>query len=324
MVKAIQFKSAGGPEVLEMTDVDLAAPGAGEIQVKHTAIGLNFIDTYHRSGLYPLPLPSGIGMEGAGAVAAVGSGVTDLKEGDRVAYASPPPGSYAEARNIAADRVVKIPDGVEDRTAAAMMLKGMTAQYLIRQIYKVSKGDTILIHAAAGGVGQIVCQWASSLGATVIGTVGSKEKAEIAKANGCHHPVLYNDEDFVERVKEITDGKMLPVVYDSIGATTFEKSLDCLRPRGLMVSFGQAAGPIPPVNLGIFAQKGSLFFTRPTLFNYISTAEDLRATASDLFDAVKSGAVKIHIDQTFPLAEARAAHEALEARKTTGSTILLP
>lgn len=324
MVKAIQFKTTGGPEVLEMTDVDLAAPGAGEIQVKHTVIGLNFIDTYHRSGLYPLPLPSGIGMEGAGVVAAVGSGVTDLKEGDRVAYASPPPGSYAEARNIAADRVVKIPDGIDDKTAAAMMLKGMTAQYLIRQIYKVSKGDTILIHAAAGGVGQIVCQWANSLGATVIGTVGSKEKAEIAKANGCHHPILYNEEDFVERVIEITGGKKLPVVYDSIGATTFEKSLDCLRPRGLMVSFGQAAGPIPPVNLGIFAQKGSLFFTRPTLFNYISTAEDLRATAGDLFDAVKSGAVKIHIDQTFPLSEARAAHEALEARKTTGSTILLP
>lgn len=324
MVKAIQFKTAGGPEVLEMTDVDLAAPGAGEIQVKHTAIGLNFIDTYHRSGLYPLPLPSGIGMEGAGVVAAVGSGVTDLKEGDRIAYASPPPGSYVEARNIAADRVVKIPDGVDDQTAAAMMLKGMTAQYLIRQIYKVSKGDTILIHAAAGGVGQIVCQWANHLGATVIGTVGSQEKAEIARANGCHHPVLYNEEDFVERVKEITDGKMLPVVYDSIGDTTFEKSLDCLRPRGLMVSFGQAAGPIPPVNLGIFAQKGSLFFTRPTLFNYIATAEDLRETAGDLFEAVASGAVKIHIDQTFPLADARAAHEALEARKTTGSTILLP
>ena len=290
MVKAIQFKTPGGPEVLEMTDIDLAAPAAGEITVRHTAIGLNFIDTYHRTGLYPLPLPAGIGMEGAGVVEAVGSAVSDLKVGDRVAYASPPPGSYAEARNIAADRVVKIPDGVEDQTAAAMMLKGMTAQYLIRQIYKVGKGDTILIHAAAGGVGQIVCQWANHLGATVIGTVGSKEKAEIAKANGCHHPVLYNDEDFVERV----------------------------------VSFGQAAGPIPPVNLGVFAQKGSLFFTRPTLFNYISTAEDLRATAGDLFDAVSSGAVKIHIDQTFPLAEARAAHEALEARKTTGSTILIP
>lgn len=324
MVKAIQFKAPGGPEVLEMTEVDLAAPAAGEITVRHTAIGLNFIDTYHRSGLYPLPLPSGIGMEGAGVVEAIGSDVSDLAVGDRVAYASPPPGSYAEARNIAASRVVKIPDGVEDQTAAAMMLKGMTAQYLIRQIYKVGKGDTILIHAAAGGVGQIVCQWASHLGATVIGTVGSKEKAEIAKANGCHHPVLYNDEDFVERVKEITDGKMLPVVYDSIGDTTFEKSLDCLRPRGLMVSFGQAAGPIPPVNLGVFAQKGSLFFTRPTLFNYIATAEDLRATAGDLFGAVTSGAVKIHIDQTFPLAEARAAHEALEARKTTGSTILIP
>ena len=315
MVKVIQFKTPGGPDVLEMTDIELAAPAEGEITIRHTAIGLNFIDTYHRSGLYPLPLPSGIGMEGAGVIEAIGSGVTGLAVGDRIAYASPPPGSYAESRNIAADRVVKIPSGIEDQTAAAMMLKGMTAQYLIRQIYKVGKGDTILIHAAAGGVGQIVCQWANHLGATVIGTVGSEAKAEIAKTNGCHYPVLYNDEDFVERVTEITDGKMLPVVYDSIGDSTFQKSLNCLRQRGLLVSFGQASGPIPPVDLGIFAQKGSLFFTRPTLFNYIATAEDLRSTADDLFHAVSSGIVKIHIDQTFPLADVRAAHEALEARK---------
>ena len=324
MVKVVQFKTPGGPDVLEMTDIKLVAPAEGVITVRHTAIGLNFIDTYHRSGLYPLPLPSGIGMEGAGVIDAIGNGVTDLAVGDRVAYASPPPGSYAESRNIAAHRVVKIPSGIEDQTAAAMMLKGMTAQYLIRQIYKVGKDDTILIHAAAGGVGQIVCQWANHLGATVIGTVGSEAKAKIAKANGCHYPILYNDEDFVERVTEITDGKMLPVVYDSIGNSTFEKSLDCLRQRGLMVSFGQAAGPIPPVDLGIFAQKGSLFFTRPTLFNYIATAEDLRSTADDLFHAVSSGIVKIHIDQTFPLADAKTAHEALEARKTTGSTILIP
>ena len=324
MVKVVQFKTPGGPDVLEVTDIELVAPTEGEITIRHTAIGLNFIDTYHRSGLYPLPLPSGIGMEGAGVIEEIGNGVTDLAVGDRVAYASPPPGSYAESRNIAADRVVKIPSGIEDQTAAAMMLKGMTAQYLIRQIYKVGKDDTILIHAAAGGVGQIVCQWANHLGATVIGTVGSEAKAKIAKANGCHYPILYNDEDFVERVTEITDGKMLPVVYDSIGNSTFEKSLDCLRQRGLMVSFGQAAGPIPPVDLGIFAQKGSLFFTRPTLFNYIATAEDLRSTADDLFHAVSSGIVKIHIDQTFPLADAKTAHEALEARKTTGSTILIP
>ena len=263
-------------------------------------------------------------MEGAGVVEAVGPGVTSLSVGDRVAYASPPPGSYAEERLIDAGRVVKIPDGVEDSTAAAMMLKGMTAQYLIRQIYKVGPGDTSLIHAAAGGVGLIVCQWASHLGATVIGTVGSEEKAELAKANGCHHPILYRQENFAERVAEITEGKKLPVVYDSVGVDTWEGSLDCLRPKGMMVSFGQASGPIPPVNLGVFAQKGSLFFTRPTLFNYADSPENLAACANDLFDVVKAGAVKISIDQTFPLSEARAAHEALEGRKTTGSTILMP
>ena len=324
MSKAIRFHEPGGPEVLKWEDVDVGAPGEGQIKVRHTAVGLNYIDTYHRSGLYPLPMPSGIGMEGAGVVEAVGSGVTSLSVGDRVAYASPPPGSYAEERLIEAGRVVKIPDGVEDQTAAAMMLKGMTAQYLIRQIYKVGPGDTILIHAAAGGVGLIVCQWASHLGATVIGTVGSEEKAALAKANGCHHPIRYRQENFAERVAEITEGKKLPVVYDSVGVDTWDGSLDCLRPKGMMVSFGQASGPIPPVNLGVFAQKGSLFFTRPTLFNYADTPENLAACANDLFDVVKAGAVKISIDQTFPLSEARAAHEALEGRKTTGSTILMP
>ena len=324
MVKAIRFHETGGPEVLRMDEVGLSSPGPGEIRVRHTAIGLNYIDTYHRSGLYPLPLPSGIGMEAAGVVEEAGSGVSGLAVGDRVAYASPPPGSYSEARLIAAANVVRIPDAVSDRDAAAMMLKGLTTQYLIRQIYRVGPDDTILVHAAAGGVGLILCQWASSLGATVIGTVGSPEKAELARANGCDHPILYRDEDFVARVREITGGEGLPVVYDSIGRDTFPASLDCLRQRGTFVSFGQASGPIPPVDLGIFAQKGSLFFTRPTLFNYAGTPESLRAMSEDLFAAVSSGAVKISIDQTFPLADARAAHEALEGRRTTGSTVLLP
>ena len=324
MVKAIRFHETGGPEVLRMDEVGLSSPGPGEIRVRHTAIGLNYIDTYHRSGLYPLPLPSGIGMEAAGVVEEAGSGVSGLAVGDRVAYASPPPGSYSEARLIAAANVVRIPDAVSDHDAAAMMLKGLTTQYLIRQIYRVGPDDTILVHAAAGGVGLILCQWASSLGATVIGTVGSPEKAELARANGCDHPILYRDEDFVARVREITGGEGLPVVYDSIGRDTFPASLDCLRQRGTFVSFGQASGPIPPVDLGVFAQKGSLFFTRPTLFNYAGTPESLRAMSEDLFAAVSSGAVKISIDQTFPLADARAAHEALEGRRTTGSTVLLP
>lgn len=324
MVKAIRFHQTGGPEVLSWDDIEVGDPGPGQIRVRHTAVGLNYIDTYHRSGLYPLPLPSTIGMEAAGVVEATGSGVTAVAQGDRVAYASPPPGSYAEARLIDADKVVQVPESVDDQTAAAMMLKGLTAQYLIRQIHKVGPGDTILIHAAAGGVGLIVCQWAKSLGATVIGTVGSDAKADLAKANGCDHTIVYTREDFVARVNEITDGAKLPVVYDSIGKDTFPASLDCLRPLGTMVSFGQASGPIAPVDLGIFAQKGSLYFTRPTLFNYAGTPESLRAMSEDLFSAVGSGAVKINIDQTFPLSEARAAHEALEGRKTTGSTVLLP
>jgi NADPH2:quinone reductase len=324
MIKAIRFHKAGGPEVLSWDNVDVGDPTEGQIRIRHTAIGLNYIDTYHRSGLYPLPMPSGIGMEGAGVVEAIGAGVTSIVEGDRVAYAAGPPGSYAEVRLIEAAKVVKIPASVDDQTAAAMMLKGLTAQYLIRQIYKVQKGDTILIHAAAGGVGLIVCQWAKSLGATVIGTVGSDAKATLAKANGCDHPIIYTREDFAVRVNEITNGAKLPVVYDSIGADTFAGSVDCLRPRGLMVSFGQASGPIPPVDLGIFAQKGSLFFTRPTLVNYADTPENLRVMSEDLFSTVASGALRISIDQTFALSNARVAHEALEGRKTTGSTVLLP
>ena len=324
MVKAIRMHTQGGPEVMKLEEVDLAAPAAGQIQVKHTAIGLNYIDTYHRSGLYKLELPSGLGMEGAGTVAAIGDGVSSVKVGDRIAYAAPPPGSYAEARNIEETKVVKVPDGVDDKTAAAMMLQGLTVQYLIRQIYKVGKGDTILVHAAAGGVGSILCQWASNLGATVIGTVGSDEKAELAKANGCAHPIVYTRENFVDRVMEITDGKKVPVVYDSIGKDTWPLSLDCLAPTGLMVSFGQASGPIPPVDLGIFAAKGSLKFTRPTLMTYTAKKSDLDVMAADLFDVVAKVVVKIAINQTYALADVVQAHKDLEGRKTTGSTILMP
>ncbi len=324
MVKAIRIHEPGGPEVMKLEDVDLAAPGAGEVQIQHTAIGLNYIDTYHRSGLYPLPLPSGIGMEGAGTVAAIGDGVSGIAVGDRVAYAAPPPGSYAEARNLDVNKVVKVPSSVEDKMAAAMMLQGLTVQYLIRQIYRVGPGDTILIHAAAGGVGLILCQWAKHLGATVIGTVGSDEKAALAKANGCDHPIVYTRENFVERVAEITGGAKVPVVYDSIGKDTWPQSLDCLAPTGMMVSFGQASGPIAPVDLGIFAQKGSLKFTRPTLMTYTAKKEDLDAMAADLFDVVGKGAVKVAVNQEYALADAVQAHLDLEGRKTTGSTILIP
>lgn len=324
MVKAIRMHEQGGPEVMKLEDVDLGKPEAGQVQIKHSAIGLNYIDTYHRSGLYPLPLPSGIGMEAAGTIEAVGDGVTDFAVGDRVAYAAPPPGSYAEARNLEATKVVKVPDSVSDKLAAAMMLQGMTVQYLIRQIYKVGPGDTILIHAAAGGVGLILCQWAKHLGATVIGTVSSDEKADLAKKNGCDHPIIYTRENFVERVIEITDGKKVPVVYDSIGKDTWPASLDCIAPTGMMVSFGQASGPIPPVDLGIFAAKGSLKFTRPTLMTYTANKDLLAASAKDLFDVVSTGAVKVSINQEYALADAVQAHIDLEGRKTTGSTILLP
>ena len=324
MVQAIRIQQPGGPEVMQWQEIDLPAPGPGQARVRHTAVGLNYIDTYHRSGLYNLPLPSGIGMEGAGIVEAVGPDVKDLVEGDRVAYAAGPPGSYSEARIIAADRLVKIPEGVSDQQAAAMMLKGLTTQYLIRRIHKVKEGDTILMHAAAGGVGLILCQWAAALGATVIGTVGSKDKAELAKAHGCHHTILYREEDFVERVKEITAGKGVPVVYDGVGKDTFMKSLDCLSPLGLMVAFGQSSGNVPPLELGVLSAKGSLFLTRPTLVTYTAKREDLVASANDLFDAVKSGKVKIDINQTYPLKDVVKAHQDLEARKTTGSTVFLP
>jgi NADPH2:quinone reductase len=321
MTHAIRVHKTGGPEVLQWDEVEVGAPGPGQIRIKHTAVGLNFIDVYHRTGLYPMPLPFTPGMEGAGIVEAVGSGVTDLKPGDRVAYAGPI-GGYAEARLIQADRVVKLPSTIADQTAAAMMLQGMTVRYLIRKVYAVKAGDTILIHAAAGGVGLILCQWAAALGATVIGTVSNDEKAALARANGCHHTIVYTHEDFPARVLEITGGKKLPVVYDSIGKDTFMKSLDCLRPRGLMVTFGQASGPIGPVDLGILAQKGSLVVTRPTLQSFIATNEELAETAADLFDVVTKGQVKISVNQTYPLKDAAQAHRDLEARKTTGSTVL--
>jgi NADPH:quinone reductase and related Zn-dependent oxidoreductases len=299
-------------------------PGQGEVRIRHTAVGLNFIDTYHRSGLYPVPLPTVIGSEGAGVVEAVGPGVTDLKPGDRVAYGNAPIGSYAEVRNIPAGRLVKIPDGISDQQAASMMLKGMTAQYLLRRTYRVQKGETILVHAAAGGVGLILVQWAKHLGATVIGTVGSKDKAEIAKAHGCDHVILYRETKFVDEVKRITGGAGVSVVYDGVGKDTFMDSLDCLRPLGYMVYYGNASGAVPPFNLLTLAQKGSLYVTRPTLATYVAKREDLVATANDLFDVVKSGAVKIEINQTYPLKDAAQAHRDLESRKTTGTTVLLP
>ena len=325
MTKAIRFTEYGGPEVLKWEDVDVGDPGPGEARVRHTAVGLNFIDTYQRTGLYPLAsLPSGLGMEGAGIVEAVGEGVADIEEGQRVAYAGGPPGAYSEARVMPVGRLVPMPDAIDDQIAAAMMLKGMTAQYLIRQTYVVKAGDTILTHAAAGGVGLILCQWAKHLGATVIGTVGSDEKAELAKANGCDHPIVYTRENFAERVKEITDGKGVPVVYDSVGAATWEGSLDCLQPRGLMVSFGNASGKVDPVEPVVLSAKGSLFLTRPTLVHYTATRAELLAVAGDLFDVVGPGHVKILVNQTYALADTAQAHTDLEGRKTTGSTVLLP
>lgn len=323
--KAIRIHRTGGPEVLVYEDIAVDEPGPAQVLLRQTAIGLNFIDVYHRSGLYPLPaLPAVLGLEAAAVVEAVGSGVADLKPGQRVAYASPPVGAYAEWRLMPADRVVPLPDAIDDRTAAAMMLKGMTAQYLLRRTYKVQAGDAILIHAAAGGVGLIACQWAKHLGATVIGTVGSEEKAALAKANGCDHPILYTRGDFAPRVREITRGEGVAVVYDSVGRTTFAGSLDCLRPMGMMVSFGNASGPVPPFEPAILSQKGSLFLTRPTLMDYTAKTADLRASAADLFDVVGRGVVKITVHQSFPLREAQAAHRNLQDRKTTGQTVLIP
>jgi NADPH2:quinone reductase len=324
MTKAIRIHEHGGPEVLRWEDVEVGAPGPGQVRVKHSAVGLNYIDTYQRSGLYPLQLPITLGMEGAGVVGELGEGVSGLAVGDRVAYAAPPPGSYAEARLSPADRLIKLPDGIGDQQAAAMMLQGMTVQYLIRQTHRVKAGETVLFHAAAGGVGLIACQWLKHLGATMIGTVGSAEKAELAKAHGCTHTINYRDEDFVERVQEITGGEGVPVVYDSIGKDTFDGSLKCLSPLGLMVNFGNASGPVPAFDTGRLAAGGSLFLTRPTLMTYTAKRADLEAMAAELFEVVLSGAVKIEINQTYPLAETAQAHRDLEARMTTGSTVLLP
>jgi NADPH2:quinone reductase len=324
MPKAVRFHKTGGPEVMVYEDVAVGDPGPNQARVRHTAIGVNFIDTYHRSGLYPLPLPSGVGSEAAGVVEAVGPGVTWVKPGDRVGYAGGPPGSYSEARIVPADRLVKVPDGISDQQVAAMMLKGMTTQYLIRRTFKVQPGQTVLFHAAAGGVGLIACQWLKALGASVIGTVGSDEKAKLAKAHGCDHTIVYTRENFVERVKEITGGKKVPVVYDSVGKDTYMGSLDCLQPLGMLVIFGNGSGPVPPFDLGLLAQKGSLFITRPTLVTYTAQREDLEATANELFQVVKSGKVKIEVNQTYALKDAVQAHRDLEGRKTTGSTVLLP
>ena len=323
--QAIRIHEYGDPSVLRWEEIGVPPPGPGEAQVRHTAVGLNFIDTYHRTGLYPVgALPSGLGLEGAGVVEAVGEGVSEVQVGDRVAYAGGPIGAYAQRRNLPAARLVKLPETIADEQAAAMMLQGMTAEYLLRRLYPVKAGETILIQAAAGGVGLIACQWAKRLGATVIGTVGSEAKAELARAHGCDHPIIYTREDFVARVKEITDGRGVPVVYDSVGKDTFLRSLDCLAPRGLMVSFGQASGAVPPFDIGILNQKGSLYLTRPSLAGYTRTREELLACAGALFEVVASGEVKIEVNQTFPLAQAAEAHRTLEARKTTGSTVLLP
>jgi NADPH:quinone reductase len=324
MTHAIRIHEHGGPEKMQWEAVDVGAPGPQEVRIRHTAVGLNYIDTYHRTGLYKIPLPSVIGREGAGVIESIGSGVKDLAVGDRVAYASSPIGSYAEVRLMPADRVVRVPSGVSDQQAASIMLKGMTAQYLLRRTFAVKAGDTVLFHAAAGGVGLIFSQWARHLGAVVIGTVGSEEKAALAKQFGCHHVINYAKEDFVARVTELTNGKKCDVVYDGVGKDTFMKSLDCVRPRGLVALFGNASGKVEPLDLGLLAAKGSLFVSRPTLDTHIASREDLVATANELFDVVSRGIVKVEINQTYPLKEAAQAHRDLEARKTTGSTVLVP
>src|SRR6187399_207072 len=324
MSRAIRIHTPGGPEAMKWEEVAVGDPGQGEARVRHTAVGVNYIDTYHRSGLYKVPLPSGLGSEGAGVVEAVGAGVDWVKPGDRVAYCGGPLGSYSEARVMPAERLVKLPDGISDRAAATLMLKGLTTQYLFRQIYKLKAGDTILFHAAAGGVGLIACQWARALGVTMIGTVGSDEKAELAKANGCMHTIVYTRENFVERVKALTGGKGVPVVYDGIGKDTFPASLDCLVPRGLFVSYGNASGPVPPFDILLLSQKGSLMVTRPTLFTFANNRENIAAMSGELFDLVKSGKIVSEPRQTVPLKDAADAHRALESRKTTGATILVP
>ena len=323
-VKAIRMSQNGGPEVMQLVDVELGEPGPGEALVRHHAIGVNYIDVYFRTGLDPQPLPAGVSMEGAGIVEKVGPGVTHVKPGDRVAYSGRPPGAYSQARIMPAEILVVLPDELSFEQGAAMMLQGLTVQYLLNDTYKVKKGDTVLFHAAAGGVGLFACQWLKAIGATMIGTVGSPEKAALAKAHGCDHTILYRDEDFVEKVKEITGGKGVPVVYDSIGKDTFMKSLDCLSPRGMMVTFGNASGPVPPLDLSILGGKGSLKVTRPTLMTYVHNRSLLEPMAADLFQMVISGKIKIEINQRYPLADAAQAHRDLEGRNTTGSTILIP
>ena len=324
MIKAIRFEKTGGSDVLQYVDYDLPLPAKGQVQVKHSAIGVNFIDTYHRTGLYPLPLPSGLGSEAAGVVAALGEGVTGFKVGERVGYCSGVIGSYAEANNVPEGRLVRLPDSVSDDLAAAILLKGMTAQYLIRRIHPVKAGETILFHAAAGGVGQIACQWSNHLGATVIGSTTSPEKVALARANGCAHVIDTREPGWEKQVRELTGGKGVPVVYDSIGKITFMAGLDCLQPRGIMVTYGNASGPVDPFSPAILAGKGSLFVTRPVLAHYTSTPAELQGAADDLFAVIGSGAVKVAINQRFALKDAAQAHDALTGKKTTGATILIP
>jgi NADPH2:quinone reductase len=324
MPKAIRIYETGGPEVMRWEDVEVGGPGEGQARVRHTAVGVNYIDTYHRTGLYPLPLPTGLGSEAAGVVEAVGPGVTVVKPGDRVAYAGGGPGSYAEVRVLPAGVLVPIPEGVSDEVAAAVMLKGMTSQYLIRRTYPVKAGETVLFHAAAGGVGLFACQWLKALGATVIGTVGSDEKAAIARAHGCDHVIISTREDIAARVREVTGGAGVPVVYDSVGKDTFASSLDCLKPLGMMISFGNASGKVPPFDIGVLSQKGSLYLTRPTLATYTATRSDLEATAREVFEAIREGKVKVEIRHRYPLAEAVQVHRDLEGRKTVGSIVMRP
>jgi len=324
MIKAIRFEKTGGSDVLQYVDYDLPPPAKGQVQVRHTAIGVNFIDTYHRTGLYPLPLPSGLGSEAAGVVAALGEGVTGFALGQRVGYCSGVIGSYAQANNVPVEKLVRLPGNISDDVAAAVLLKGMTAQYLLRRIHPVKTGETIVFHAAAGGVGQIGCQWAKHLGATVIGSTTSPEKVELAKANGCAHVLNTHEPGWEKKVREITGGKGVPVVYDSIGKDTFLAGLDCLQPRGIMVTYGNASGPVDPFSPAILASKGSLFVTRPTLAHYTRTAQEMQDTADDLFQVIESGAVKIAINQRFALQDAAKAHDALTSKQTTGATILIP
>lgn len=323
MTHAWRFHQTGGPDVLTWEEVTVPKPAAGQVRMRHTAIGLNFLDVYFRSGAYPAQLPSGLGSEGAGVVEEIGPDVVDLKPGDRVAYGGAPLGAYSEARLIPADRLIKIPDGIDDPTAAAMLLKGLTAQYLIRQTYQLKAGESILLHAAAGGVGLILSQWAKHLGAHVIGAVSSEEKAKVALAHGCHHVAVYGQDCFLDKVLEATAGKKVSVVYDSVGKDTYLKSIDCLAARGLLVLFGQSSGPVPPLDLGLLTARGSLYVTRPTVATYTAQPDALRSMAAELFDVVKSGAVKISVNQTYALKDVQRAHHDLEARRTTGSSVLL-